>query len=87
MKFRFTAENSGASIPSGKNYIADENDMVITIRQANAILEAEEAKCKKVYGHYDNTEWHIHHGPTEVDRKYYTSALLWNVEKIEEGEK
>jgi len=82
MKFRFTAEMfedlglrhelSGALGPCAR-HVAE---------HANALLEAEEAKCERVeYFELGSG------GKSFLSRDPNRTALLWNVEPIGEGEK
>lgn len=80
MKFRFTAEHFPFSTRIKLTSAQSHAD------QANALLEAEEAKCERVYGPQS-----FHGFQSTTQNSYHTfrnpghthTALLWNVEKIE----
>lgn len=91
MKFRFTAEHFVRKVLEGVLIGADEAHGIAEM--ANAALEAEEAKCERVYEYVylkgKRNRWFCP-GPNEKMGQYnpgQASALLWNVEKIGEGEK
>lgn len=80
-KFRFTAEMFIVEVHSP--YVRIETAAKI----ANAFLEAEEKKCEMVYGHLpppDGGDGIENWARTRMNYNYEYTALLWNVEKINE---
>lgn len=82
MKFRFKSEDFLPILPlDTRNQAAD---------IANALLEAEEAKCAQVFGHCiqcrPTQRWYrkMWHGSKSPHGKPTHTALLWNVEEIGE---
>lgn len=71
MKFRFTAEHFETRL--GRDVLTTHLNSQRAAEMANAALEAEEEKCERVYQLYR----------FEIKIGRLTTALLWNVEKIE----
>lgn len=54
---------------------------------ANQALQDKLANAPIVFGHYNNTEWHIHDNETEEDdKRFYTSARLVCIQLTEKLE-
>jgi hypothetical protein len=93
MKFRFKPEQGFDACPIGSeaDYIGGGETpiKVISIDEANAILEAKEKKCQEIEGHIHNWGNLGESFCTEecLDTEKFThSALVWNLEPINSQE-